>query len=238
MSAKAKRHAGEYAANLARGGMLLGLGTGSTAACAIGRLGERISEEGLRITGIPTSRSSEELARKAGIPLEQPRPDRYVDLYIDGADEVDAAGRLIKGGGGALLREKVVAVHSRYRVIVADPSKHVETLGRAFPLPVEVVPFGHALTAAHLHDCTGAEPVLRVDKTGTPVTTDNGGFVYDCHFPTGIADPEAVASALDGIVGVIEHGLFIGLCDLLVTGNEDGVETARITETMPGTVGT
>lgn len=235
MSDLAKQHAGEYAANLAEDGMLLGLGTGSTAAWAITRLGERMQKEELNVTGVATSRSSLELARQAGIPLEDPSPGRMVDLYIDGADEADDLGRLIKGGGGALLREKIVAIHSQRHIIVIDPSKKVRVLGRAFPLPVEVVPFGHMVTARHIEGATRSRAVLRTVGGEVPFMTDNGGYVYDLHFESGIADPETVAATLASLVGVVEHGLFLGLCDVLVTGTEEGVQTKEIDKTTAKT---
>lgn len=229
-SPSAKQRAGEYAAQLARDGMLLGLGTGSTAACAVRAIGQRVRTENLRVAGICTSRDTEELAREEGIPIQEPWPGQPVDLYIDGADEVDSSGILIKGGGGAHFREKLVALNSRYRVIIVDESKVVELLGVAFPLPVEVAAWGHGITAESIRTRTGAQPVLRVDGEGNHLSSVNGGVLYDCVFPKGIPNPEAIATALDGITGVLEHGLFIGLADLIVVGNEAGVRTVKITE--------
>ena len=193
-----------------RDGMRVGLGTGSTAAPFITLLGQRVRENGLRIEATATSRASEELARQVGIPLLEPRRGLRFDLTVDGADELDAQLRLIKGGGGALLREKVIATASDYLLIVADSTKAVPLLGR-FPLPLEVVPFALPWVMDAVADLGGA-PVLRLDKQNPlePARSDQGNLLLDCHFEQ-IEDPAALAAQLIVIPGMVEHGLFLGL---------------------------
>ena len=193
-----------------RDGMRVGLGTGSTAAPFISLLGQRVREGGLRIEATATSRASEELARQVGIPLLEPRRGLRFDLTVDGADEFDAQLRLIKGGGGALLREKVIATASDYLLIVADSTKAVDQLGR-FPLPLEVVPFALPWVMDAVANLGGA-PVLRMTKQNpsAPAQSDQGNLLVDCHFQQ-IADPAALAAQLMIIPGMVEHGLFLGL---------------------------
>ena len=193
-----------------RDGMSVGLGTGSTAAPFITLLGQRVREGGLRIEATATSRASEELARQVGIPLLEPRRGLRFDLTVDGADELDAQLRLIKGGGGALLREKVIATASDYLLIVADSTKAVGQLG-CFPLPLEVVPFALPWVMDAVAGL-GCAPVLRMDKQNPlqPVHSDQGNLLLDCHFGA-IADPAALAEQLLAIPGMVEHGLFLGL---------------------------
>ena len=193
-----------------RDGMRVGLGTGSTAAPFITLLGQRVREAGLRIEATATSRASEELARQVGLPLLEPRRGLRFDLTVDGADELDAQLRLIKGGGGALLREKVIATASDYLLIVADSTKAVSQLGR-FPLPLEVVPFALPWVLDAVADL-GGTPVLRMDKQNPlePTRSDQGNLLVDCHFQA-IADPAALAAQLIVIPGMVEHGLFLGL---------------------------
>lgn len=216
---EAKRLAGEAAAQLVEDGMLVGLGTGSTAYWAIMAIGRRV-KDGLRITAVPTSIRSEELARELGIPLigmDSIQP-KGIHLTIDGADEADGRLNLIKGGGGALLREKIIAFNSKRLVIVADASKEVETLGR-FPLPVEIVPFGAGLTLGALRE-RGGNPEIR-QANGAPYVTDNGNWIADCRFGA-IADAARLERELNAIPGVVENGLFIGMAERMFVGAGNG----------------
>jgi len=225
MALDPKRRAGEEAVKLVEDGMLVGLGTGSTAYWAIMDIGKRV-KEGLKITAVPTSIRSEELARSLGIPLvplDEIQPGG-IDLTIDGADEADGELNLIKGGGGALLREKIIAAHSKRLVIVADASKEVKTLGK-FPLPVEIVPFGFKLTVGRL-EVLGGHPVLRQGEDGEPYVTDNGNYIADCRFGV-IDDAAALETTLNLIPGVVENGLFVGMAERIVVGHEDGTISVR-----------
>ncbi|HKE01320.1 MAG TPA: ribose-5-phosphate isomerase RpiA [Planctomycetota bacterium] len=218
-----KRAAGERAAGYVESGMTLGLGTGSTVEHFLRRLGERVRDEGLRVRGVPTSRATESSAARHGIPLASLEEVSELDLTVDGADEIDASFRMIKGGGGALLREKVVASISRFEVIVVGEGKTVERLGRTFPLPVEVVPFALPVVLRSLAKL--GDPGVRA-KDGVPYRTDNGNAVVDVRFDGGIEDPGALDAALRRIPGVVETGLFLGLAHRLVIGRDDGsVET-------------
>ncbi|MGC2404732.1 MAG: ribose-5-phosphate isomerase RpiA [Acidobacteriaceae bacterium] len=199
-------------------GMVVGLGTGSTATFAIQFLGEQV-RQGLKIRGIPTSRASGELARSLNIPLTSFDEVDHTDVTIDGADEVAPGLALIKGGGGALLHEKIVASSSRKLVIVADEHKMVEHLGR-FPLPVEVIPFAAAPVKQQLEKM-GAHPVLRAGHDGSPYITDEGNYIFDCHYEK-ILDPAAVAQSIKSLTGVVEHGLFIGLASVAVVAGPNG----------------
>ncbi|MBV9574370.1 MAG: ribose-5-phosphate isomerase RpiA, partial [Acidobacteriales bacterium] len=187
-------------------GDVVGLGTGSTAAYAVRLLAERV-RNGLNIRGIPTSSRTAELAGSLNIPLITLDDVQEIDVTIDGADEVDPQLQLIKGGGGALLREKIVASASRQVVIIADSSKRVAVLGK-FPLPVEVVSFARALVAKRI-EVLGAAVKLRTDGSGRPFVTDEGHSILDCTFGQ-ISDPPSLANQLSNIPGVVEHGLFIG----------------------------
>ena len=199
-------------------GMIVGLGSGSTATFAIQFLGEQV-RQGLKIRGIPTSRASGELARSLNIPLTSFDEVDHTDVTIDGADEVAAGLALIKGGGGALLHEKIVASSSRKLVIVADEHKMVQTLGK-FPLPVEVIPFAAAPVKAQLEKL-GAHPVLRAGHDGKPYITDEGNYIFDCHYEK-IPDPPAVAQSLKSLTGVVEHGLFLGLASVAIVAGPNG----------------
>lgn len=221
-SSPEKRHAAEAAARLAVSGMTVGLGSGSTAALVVERLGQRIATEGLAIRGVPTSRDTAELARACGVPLIDLDDVPALDLVIDGADEVDPHFRLIKGRGGALLREKIVACASRRRVIVVTDEKRVERLGRSQPVPVEVSAFGRKHTEHALRNL-GARTSLRTNSSGSPFETDEGHRIIDCRFDE-IADPTELEQRLRAIVGVFETGLFLGLCDTLIVGRADGAE--------------
>jgi ribose 5-phosphate isomerase A len=218
-----KRAAAERAAEWIRDGMTLGLGTGSTVRHLLDVIAERrAAGDWHAVVGIPTSEDTTARARRLGIPLatlaERPR----VDLTIDGADEVDPLLRLIKGLGGALLREKIVAAASSALVIVADESKVVERLGTRAPLPVEVERFGEAIQPDFIRRL-GADPVLRRGDDGTPVVTDGGNHVFDCRFAEGIEDPEGLERDLALRPGVLECGLFLGMATAAVIAGADGV---------------
>jgi ribose 5-phosphate isomerase A len=207
----AKRAAAEAAAVLVEDGMVLGLGSGSTAMLLLDALARRIRGEGLRVTGVPTSHRTAAEAVRLGIPLVDLTGDIGVDLAIDGTDEIELGSlALIKGLGGALLREKIVACAAHRLVIIADDTKKVEQLGRIAPVPVEVVSFGHEVTARRLADL-GGKPVLRRDATGAPFVSDGGNILYDCGGFTPIRDPAGLQARLAATVGVIESGLFVGL---------------------------
>ncbi len=215
-----KRLAAERSLDYVEDGMVLGLGTGSTAAHLVRLLGERVGD-GLRVQGVPTSRATEALAAECGVPLVGFDRVTRLDLTIDGADEIDPNLDLIKGGGGALLREKIVAAASDRYVIIADETKLVPRLG-AFPLPVEVTPFALAVVVARL-EAEGARPTLRRTAGGDPVVTDEGHHLLDCAYGA-IDDASALARVLTDIVGVVEHGLFVGMADVAVIGRAGGVE--------------
>ena len=204
-------------------GQIVGLGTGSTAAHFVRFLGERI-RDGLKVKGIPTSSRTRELAASVGIPLTNFDEYQQIDVTIDGADEIGPGLQLIKGGGGALLREKVVASASKKLVIIADSSKQVAVLGR-FPLPVEVVGFAQALVAREIQ-ALGAAVKVRQGADGKPYVTDEGHHILDCSFGR-IADPLALARALSDMPGVMEHGLFIGMASLALVGKGEEVVEVR-----------
>lgn len=200
-------------------GDIVGLGTGSTAAYAVRFLAERV-RAGLKIKGIPTSRSTKELAESLGIPLTTLDQFQEIDVTIDGADEIGPQLSLIKGGGGALLREKVIAYASRKVVIIADSSKQVSVLGR-FPLPVEVIAFAQPVVAKRIAGL-GAKVKLRESADGNPFVTDEGHQILDCSFGE-IHDPTALGNALKAIPGVVEHGLFIGMATVALIAKEDQI---------------
>ncbi len=214
-----KQVAGEHAATLVRSGQIVGLGTGSTAVHAVRALGRRRKDEGLELLGIPTSLGTERVARDLGIPITTLEEHPKVDITIDGADEVDPHLTLIKGRGGALLREKIVAQATRREVIICDPSKVVPKLGLKTALPVEVLRFGWMTTRAHLERLK-AKARLR-EKDGSPFVSDNGNFIIDCQF-RGIPDPEQLEEDINTIAGVVENGLFVGIAHLVVVGQKDG----------------
>ena len=204
-------------------GDIVGLGSGSTAESAIRLLGERL-KSGLRIRGIPTSVRSKELAASLGIPLTTLDDYQQIDVTIDGADEFDPELRLIKGGGGALLREKIIASASKKVVIVADSSKQVQVLGK-FPMPVEVIPFAQALIANKI-TALGASVTLRQYVDENPFVTDDGHRILDCRFGQ-IPDPPTLAHTLSDMPGVVEHGLFINMVNVVLMGKGDEVMEFR-----------
>jgi ribose 5-phosphate isomerase A len=217
-----KRLAGEAAAQFIEDGMVLGLGTGTTATQLIYAVGRRI-QEGLSITGaVATSQASEELARKLGIPLTDLDTHPVLDLAIDGADEIDGQLRLIKGGGGALLREKVVASAARRFIVIGDATKQVAQLGRNTPLPVEVVPFAATPVSKHL-EALGA--TVRLRRSGDSVFfTENCNIILDFFFADGITDPSELDSRIHRIVGVVETGLFLHMAERAIIGGPEGVK--------------
>lgn len=214
-----KEAAARAALALVEPGMSLGLGSGSTAALFINFLGERC-RAGLAVCGLPTSLASELLARSYGIPLIDADVARELDLTIDGADEIDPKKRLIKGGGGALLREKVVASISKEMIVIADESKLVKTLGH-FPLPVEIIPFAY-LGICEALARRGHRGTLRPGGDGKPYLTDEGNYIIDLVMPTSCPSPEALDSDLHTIPGVVETGLFLGMAGRIFIGNNDG----------------
>jgi len=218
-----KELAGRAAAQLVTGGQIVGLGTGSTAYFAVVALGERV-RAGLQIIGIPTSVATADLARKLGIPLSTLDQHPEIDVTIDGADEVDPKLRLIKGGGGALLREKIIATASKKMIVVADSSKLVPALGK-FPLPVEIIPFAQAVLQKKI-SALGAACRLRLRADGSPFVTDEGHHILDCSFGR-IADPPALAQTLSDMPGVVEHGLFIGVARMAMIGKGNAVVEVR-----------
>jgi ribose 5-phosphate isomerase A len=211
-----KKIVGEKAADFVKDGMVVGLGTGSTVYYTILKLGQLV-KEGLSIQGIPTSIQTAKLAKKWGIPLVSSQDVEQIDVAIDGADEVDSHFNLIKGGGGALLREKIIAKSAQAFIVVVTPDKWSQNLG-SFPLPVEVVPFGAEWTAKHLEELRG-EPSLR-QINGKPYRTDNGNYIFDCVFPN-VTQPCELDLSLNKIPGVIENGLFIGMADLIISLDEN-----------------
>jgi ribose 5-phosphate isomerase A len=228
----AKLNAAQAALEFVKDGMVLGLGTGSTSAHFVRLLGERV-RQGLRVKGVPTSEATRNLAEQVGVPLLEISQVSAIDMDVDGADEIDPAFRLIKGGGGALLREKIVAAASAEMVVIADEGKWVETLG-AFPLPVEVTRFGFNLTlervraALRATGCGGDAAALRVSgKANEPVITDGGNYILDAHAQR-IPNAEALASALKEIASVVEHGLFIGLSRTVILGKAVGADVKRL----------
>ncbi|MWV43630.1 ribose-5-phosphate isomerase RpiA [Paenibacillus sp. HJL G12] len=215
-----KQLAAEKAVEYVKDGMRIGLGTGSTAYWAIKKLGERV-KEGLSVQAVATSKASEKLALEQGIPLIPFDRIDGLDLTIDGADELDRGLHLIKGGGGALLREKIVAYHSKELIIIADESKLVDKLG-SFPLPVEIVPFANEWTMASLQEM-GAKPMLRTEDEHIYVT-DNGNYIADCRFGV-IENPKELHQTLLALPGVVDNGLFLGLAARAVIGHSDGTVT-------------
>ncbi|MEC8541109.1 MAG: ribose-5-phosphate isomerase RpiA [Candidatus Thermoplasmatota archaeon] len=217
-----KQQAGIEACNFVFNGMKVGLGTGSTVKYTVIELGRRINEEGLQIVGVPTSLATEQLANKVGIPLVELSECNHLDIVIDGADEFDGDFNLIKGGGAALLREKIVAQESLAMVVVADQRKMVNVLG-AFPLPIEITPFAYQTTIrklANLIDCR-VNCRMSGDK---PVITDNGNYIADAHCGPSIEEPIKLEEKILNVAGVVQVGLFNEMCDAVVLANDSGVE--------------
>jgi ribose 5-phosphate isomerase A len=216
-----KEAAARYAAGLVEEGMVVGLGSGSTAALFVRALGVRV-RAGLRIVGVPTSQATENLARAEGISLTTLEEQPHLDLDVDGADAVDPALELLKGLGGALLREKIVAAAAARFVVIVDESKLVTALSQTPLVPVEVIPFGWLRTAAAL-ERLGATVARRArrDAPAEPFVTDGGHYVLDCRFAD-LADPAVVGARIKALTGVVDHGLFIGLATEAIVGHADG----------------
>ena len=218
-----KREAAARAVLIVKSGMRLGLGTGSTISHFLDLLAERLENGEVEgVSGVPTSLTTADRSRELGIPISELHELAPLDLAVDGADEIDPDLNLIKGLGGALLREKMVAAQARHFVVIADESKLVGRLGERAPLPVEVVPFAWQLHLAALTGL-GARPVLRVDELQVPLETDNGNYILDCHFDGGIDEPETLDDALRGQPGIVETGLFIGMTSEAFVATATGV---------------
>ncbi len=218
-----KKQAAEKAVEAVQPGMVVGLGTGSTAVHAVRAIGQMLQDGRLHhILGIPTSEATAREAKELGIPLTALDKNPVIDVTIDGADEISLKLDLIKGLGGALLREKIVAAASRRMIVVGDGSKLVTRLATRAPLPVEVIPFAQKPVSDYLASL-GARPVLRL-RDGQTFITDEGNIILDCHFGGGLPDPAQVAQAIKQQPGVVEHGLFLGLADTAVVATEAGIE--------------
>jgi ribose 5-phosphate isomerase A len=234
---KAKYVAARRAVEFVEDGMKVGLGTGSTAAWMVRCLGEVVREEGLSIVTVPTSRRTAELARKVGLTVQSLDDVRWLDLTIDGADEFDRNLNLVKGGGGALLHEKIVATASDQMVVIADRSKQVDRLG-AYPLPVEVIPFGLQTTQALVEEMLtnvevmGRSVNLRMEQD-EPFRSDEGNLILDLQLRR-ISNPAQLSLVLNQIPGVVENGLFLDICDVAIIGNSDG--TVELQDIHKGTV--
>ncbi|HEY4389025.1 MAG TPA: ribose-5-phosphate isomerase RpiA [Ktedonobacteraceae bacterium] len=216
-----KQLAGKEAARLVQDDMLVGLGTGSTANFFIFALAERV-QQGLRVAGtVSSSRASQELAASLGIPVTTLDIHPELDLYVDGADEIDPQLQLLKGAGGALLREKIVATSSHRFIVIADVTKQVDRLGRKFPVPVETVPFALEPVRRRLQ-ALGTTPYLR-QVDGKTFVTENGNVILDCAFADGIANPEELDARLHAIVGVVETGLFLNIASQVIIGGPGGL---------------
>jgi ribose 5-phosphate isomerase A len=215
-----KLEAAQLALDLVEPGMAVGLGSGSTATMWIKLLGEKVRDGRLKIRAIASSEDSEKLGQSYGIPFTSFEETKQLDLTVDGADEVAPGLALIKGGGGKLLREKIVASASKRFVVVVDESKIVEKLGK-FPLPVEVIQMAEPLVSAELQSL-GFTPTIRLNKDGSQYITDEGNLILDCSGML-IDDPAAMAAKLDSMVGVVEHGLFLGMAERVLIAGEGGV---------------
>lgn len=222
-----KQRAAEAAMKLIQSGMVVGLGTGSTADFFLKVLGDALAAGKLTdIRGVPTSVQSDRRARELGIPIITLNDHARPDITVDGADEIDPKLNLIKGLGGALLREKIVAQASAKLVIIADDSKSVDKLGTRSPLPVEVAPFCYEAHAPFL-ESLGATPRLRENADGNPYVTDNGNYIFDCRFSQGIGDPAALQLKLKERAGIVESGLFIGLATVAFVADKNGVNVLK-----------
>ncbi len=220
-----KQNAAAAAMDYVEDGMTLGLGTGSTANFFVQMIAQAIAD-GLVIRAVPTSEQTRRLAESLGVPLVGVEQVDRIHLTVDGADEVDQQAQLMKGGGAALLREKIIANASDLMIVIADPSKQVETLGQ-FPLPVEVTPFGYTITAKKTYDALCEAGVLRpkikvrTDEGHNPIVTDGGNYILDCQCGV-IPEPAKAAVLLANVPGIVEHGLFVDLCRVVIIGAEDG----------------
>lgn len=220
-----KQMVGIEAANYVKDGMVVGLGTGSTAYYMVEEIGRRVNEEALSIVGVTTSKKTEEQALALGIPLKSIDDVDRVDLTIDGADEISADFNGIKGGGAALLFEKIVASYSDEIIWIVDESKMVQQLG-AFPLPVEVIPYG-SQQLLRLFAKEGYHPILRTDEQGVPIFTDSRNFIIDLHMDV-IKEPRAFSQWLNNLAGVVENGIFADMVSRVIVGRPDGVETIEV----------
>lgn len=223
-----KRMAALKAVEFVKDGMVVGLGTGSTAKHMVVALGEKV-QNGMKLRGVPTSHETADLARKYRIPLIDTENTWTIDVAIDGADQVDPHFNLIKGGGGALLKEKIVAAAAKQFIVLVDHTKRVPVLGHSFPLPIEVVPFGWGNTAREIEALTKSEAVLR-QRNGAPFKTEAGHLIVDVHLAR-IDNPRELEIRLNQIPGVVETGLFVGRTDLLIVGTPQGVEMHRALRT-------
>lgn len=220
-----KKAAAQRAIEFVRNGMVVGLGTGSTARHLVIALGEQV-RAGMKLQGVPTSQETAALAREFGIPLIDSDNRWEIDVAIDGADQVDPQFNLIKGGGGALLKEKIVAASAKQFIVMVDHTKQVSVLGGSFPLPIEVVPFGWGSTAREIETLTQSRVVLR-ERNGAPFKTEAGNLIVDAHIDR-IDQPAELETALNLIPGVVETGLFVGRTNILIVGAPHGVQTVHV----------
>ncbi|MBH0189386.1 MAG: ribose-5-phosphate isomerase RpiA [Nitrospira sp.] len=222
-----KKAAAVKAIEFVREGMVVGLGTGSTAKHMIMALGDKV-RAGMNLRGVPTSQETAALARQAGIPLIDTENRWEIDVAIDGADQVDPHFNLIKGGGGALLKEKIVAASSKQFIVMVDHTKQVPVLGGSFPLPIEVIPFGWGSTAREIETLTQSRVVLR-ERHGVPFTTEAGNVIVDVHIDR-MSEPGALETALNRIPGVVETGIFVGRTNILIVGTPQGVHILHVSQ--------
>ncbi|MEK6785322.1 MAG: ribose-5-phosphate isomerase RpiA [Nitrospirota bacterium] len=223
-----KKAAALKASEFVRSGMVVGLGTGSTAKHLLVALGEQV-KAGMKLRGVPTSQETAVLAKQAGIPLIDAENRWEIDVAIDGADQVDPHFNLIKGGGGALLKEKIVAASAKQFIVMVDHTKQVPVLGGSFPLPIEVIPFGWGSTAREIEGLTKSRVVLR-ERNGAPFRTEAGNLIVDVHIDR-ISQPGELEAALNLIPGVVETGLFVGRTNVLIVGTPQGVHTLHAPKT-------
>jgi len=223
-----KKAAALKASEFVRSGMVVGLGTGSTAKHLLVALGEQV-KAGMKLRGVPTSQETAVLAKQAGIPLIDAENRWEIDVAIDGADQVDPHFNLIKGGGGALLKEKIVAASAKQFIVMVDHTKQVPVLGGSFPLPIEVIHFGWGSTAREIEVLTKSRVVLR-ERNGTPFRTEAGNLILDVHIDR-ISQPGELETALNLIPGVVETGLFVGRTNVLIVGTPQGVHTLHVPKT-------
>ncbi len=223
-----KKAAALKASEFVRSGMVVGLGTGSTAKHLLVALGEQV-QAGMKLRGVPTSQETAVLAKQAGIPLIDAENRWEIDVAIDGADQVDPHFNLIKGGGGALLKEKIVAASAKQFIVMVDHTKQVPVLGGSFPLPIEVIPFGWGSTAREIEALTKSRVVLR-ERNGAPFRTEAGNLIVDVHIDR-ISQPGELETALNLIPGVVETGLFVGRTNVLIVGTPQGVHTLHAPKT-------